>query len=351
MPDIIAVSTDAVSDEIAASSGGLIGAPEESPIDDENHNPEPPGCPCRLLPHHLADLQASGLTDETIQAAGLYSEADNARLARILGWSVPRKMSPSLVFPYFTIDGTNGYSRVKPDDPRTRQGKPVKYESPKGRSNQVYLPPGSRCRLDDGQEMLLITEGEKKSLALDQAGFVTVGLVGVWGWKVARQQRLLPELETLSWRGREVRIVFDSDIRHNPDVQNAETMLAALLRRLGACVRVVRLPDGPADEDGNPTKLGVDDYIVAHGIEAFRALLEAAETPAEPDSVQMRVPGNSLDPCTEVQAFLRLQEQSGRPLRHWRGSWYQYGSGYYAELTDDDVQGMLVRHLNESASS
>ena len=181
MSDIIAVSTDAVSDEIAASSGELIGTRDGSPIDDENHIPEPPGCPCRLLPHHLADLQASGLTDETIQAAGLYSETDFARLTRILGWNVPRKMSPSLVFPYFTIDGANGYCRVKPDDPRTCQGKPVKYESPKGRSNQVYLPPGSRCRLDDGQEMLLVTEGEKKSLALDQAGFVIVGLVGRLG--------------------------------------------------------------------------------------------------------------------------------------------------------------------------
>ena len=307
-----------------------------------------PGRP--LHANHLADLRASGLSDETIQAAGLYSETDLARLTRILGWNVPRKLSPSLVFPYFGIDGANGYCRVKPDDPRVCQGKPIKYESPKGRPNQAYLPPGNRCRLEDGQEMLLITEGEKKSLALDQAGFVTVGLVGVWGWKVARQQRLLPELETLPWRGREVRIVFDSDVRHNPDVLNAETMLAAILRRAGACVRVVRLPDGPADEDGNPTKLGVDDYIVANDIKAFRQLLDAAEAPAEPDSVQMRRPANSLDPCTEVQSFLRLREEGGSPLRHWRGSWYQYGSGYYAELTDDDVQGMLVRHLSESAS-
>ena len=66
--------------------------------------------------------------------------------------------------------------------------------------------------------------------------------------------------------------------------------------------------------------------------------------------MQMRRPGNSLDPCTEVQAFLRLQEQDGVLLRHWRGSWYQYGDGFYAELAEDDVQGMLVRHLNESAN-
>jgi putative DNA primase/helicase len=175
--------------------------------------------------------------------------------------------------------------------------------------------------------------------------------VGVWGWKVARQNRLLPELETLSWSGREVRIVFDSDVRQNPDVLNAETMLAALLRRQGACVRVVRLPDGLADDDGNPTKLGVDDYIVAHGLEAFQQLLDAAEAPAEPNALQMRRRGNSLDPCTEVQAFLRMQEQDGVcRLRYWRGAWYQYGNGYYAELAEDDVQGMLVRHLSESAS-
>ena len=166
---------------------------------------------------------------------------------------------------------------------------------------------------------------------------------------MARQQRLLPELETLSWRGREVRIVFDSDIRHNPDVQRPKPCWRPFCATGG--LREGRtLADGPADEDGNPTKLGVDDYLVAHGIEAFQGLLDAAEAPAEPDSVQMRRPANSLDPCTEVQSFLRLREEGGSPLRHWRGSWYQYGSGYYAELTDDDVQGMLVRHLSESAS-
>jgi putative DNA primase/helicase len=260
-------------------------------------------------------------------------------------------MSPSLVFPYVGVDGSNGYCRVKPDDPRTCQGRSVKYESPKGRSNQVYLPPRSRCRLDDPQEMLLITEGEKKALALDQAGFVTVGLVGVWGWKVARQQRLLPELETLPWSGREVRIVFDSDVRQNPDVLNAETMLAAILRRQGACVRVVRLPDGPADDDGKPTKLGVDDYIVANGLEAFQQLLGAAEAPAEPNALQMWRPGSSLDPLVEVRSLLRLQEADGvSRLRYWRGSWYHYGDGYYAELADEEVQGLLVRHLSESAN-
>ena len=88
----------------------------------------------------------------------------------------------------------------------------------------------------------------------------------------------------------------------------------------------------------------------ANGMDAFRQLLEAAEAPAEPDSVQMRRPGNSLDPCTEVQAFLGYQRKmASAKLRHWRGSWYQYGQGFYAEVTEEDVQGTLVRYLNESA--
>ena len=126
-------------DEVAVPTPG---ADEEGPIREIT--------PCRPLhPNHLADLRSSGLSDATIQAAGVYSETDLARLTRFLGWNVPRKMSPSLVFPYVGIDGSNGYCRVKPDDPRTCQGKPVKYESPKGRTNQVYLPPGTRCRLDE----------------------------------------------------------------------------------------------------------------------------------------------------------------------------------------------------------
>lgn len=39
-----------------------------------------------LLPHHLPELRKSGLTDATIVAAGIYSEANYDRLAALLGW-------------------------------------------------------------------------------------------------------------------------------------------------------------------------------------------------------------------------------------------------------------------------
>src|SRR5262249_31496201 len=132
-----------------------------------------------ILPHHLKHLRESGLTDATITAAGLYSETAPQKLAGILGWRKPTKgLAPAIVFPFVDADGHNGYSRIRPDPPRRIRDKPVKYESPKGQPNRIYLPPGVAPILDSPQSELLLTEGEKKSLAATQAGFSCVGLVG-----------------------------------------------------------------------------------------------------------------------------------------------------------------------------
>ena len=86
-----------------------------------------------LLDHHLAELRRSGLTDETILAAGIYSEVDTAKLSALLDWKkYPSKCAPAIVFPFTSADGHNGYHRIRPDHPRMSGGKPVKYESPKG---------------------------------------------------------------------------------------------------------------------------------------------------------------------------------------------------------------------------
>ena len=177
-----------------------------------------------LLDHHLAELRRSGLTDETIRVAGIHSEVEPAKLATILDWKrYPSKCCPAIVFPFTDADGRNGYTRVKPDRPRQKGGKPVKYESPQGRPNEVYLPPGVGDILADPTRELLITEGEKKSLCASQNGFLCIGLTGVWGWKEKGRESLLPALERVAWKGRAVYIVFDSDIATKEDVRDAES--------------------------------------------------------------------------------------------------------------------------------
>ncbi len=301
-----------------------------------------------LLPHHVRELRASGLTNETIKAAGIFSETKYENLAAVLDWrKFPKKMAPALVFPFHAADGTNGYSRIKPDRPRRIGGKMVKYESPRGRGNQLYLPPGVAQVLDRPDVELLITEGEKKSLKATQEGFPCLGLVGVYGWKDGKSERLLPAMERIAWKGRPVRLVFDSDITRNENVQEAEARLAKHLADRGATVRVVRLPDGAPDADGMPAKMGLDDFLVAHGLGELRKLLDSALDPVPQKPIDFRARASDIEPCEEIQAYLKLTERDGLPrLRFWRGSWWLWQRGCYVELSNSEIRARIVRHIN-----
>lgn len=248
-----------------------------------------------LLPQHLADLRNSGLSDAQIAACGFRSETDAAEIARLLGGRNTAKSAtrygPCLVIPYFAPDGAPmGYSRLKPDKPRPdrkQSAKVVKYESPVGKPNRAFFPPGTRAALADPSVPLIVTEGEKKGAAADQHGFACVALSGVWAWQLKRPKdaqgrgsgprKLLPDLAAVAWRGRAVYIVFDSDLADKPEVQWAEWHLAEALREAGAVVRVVRLPAGA---DG--AKVGLDDYLIAHTADELRQLLAGADTPERP---------------------------------------------------------------------
>ena len=61
-----------------------------------------------LFPAHLADLRRSGLTDETIAAAGIRSEHNRRKLASLLNrkdWS--QRLGSAMVIPYFDADGAD----------------------------------------------------------------------------------------------------------------------------------------------------------------------------------------------------------------------------------------------------
>jgi putative DNA primase/helicase len=302
-----------------------------------------------LLPHHLRHLRESGLTDATILAAGIRSETSPDKLAILLGWRKPRKgMAPAIVYPFVGADGANGYYRVRPDTPRLSAGKPVKYESPRERPNQVYLPPGVARVLDDPTIELVITEGEKKSLAITQDGPPCIGLVGVYGWREKRREQLLPELERIAWQGRRVAIVYDSDIARKPDGQAAESRLAKLLKDRGAIVRCVRLPDGPPDADGAPTKMGADDYIVAHGPAALAKVIAEAVEPEPPEAADAKDHAANIEPAQTAAGYLASRQADGMArLCHHRGSYWLWHAGRYVETEASEVRADVIRALNQ----
>jgi hypothetical protein len=265
----------------------------------------------RLCQEHLVDLKASGLTDDSIMAAHLYSISGGDAIREILGthlsMKTANKMSACLAFPYLdpfgnamTFRNADGVVRpfirlkpLKPRDDKKKPGKSIKYESPIGATPRAYFPPGTRSVLADPAVALLITEGEKKSLAADQHGFRCIGLGGVWAWQASRPEdkegkkigarELIEDFAAVAWAGRRVFIVYDSDLAEKAEVQWAEWHLAEQLRSRGADVRVVRLPAATGGE-----KVGLDDFLVANGPEALAKLIDTAVAPTRPKSADER---------------------------------------------------------------
>ena len=107
----------------------------------------PPG----ILPHHLADLRRSGLSDAIIKASRVFSEVSLPKVKALLETkSFPSRCLPALVFPFADAEGRNGYCRLRVDHPRTSGGKAVRYESPRGQANQILSSARRGRRAGDG---------------------------------------------------------------------------------------------------------------------------------------------------------------------------------------------------------
>src|SRR5262244_559843 len=121
-----------------------------------------------LHPDHLADLRASGLNDETIKWAGVYSIRPCDLSLFFSRGNVPTEISTALCFPYQGGD----FARIKlfPS-----LGK-MKYAQPPKTGARLYLP------FEVKHDTLYVCEGEKKTLAAHQASMNSAGIGGLWNW-------------------------------------------------------------------------------------------------------------------------------------------------------------------------
>jgi hypothetical protein len=193
-----------------------------------------------------------------------------------LGFRYP---GAGFTLPYFDQDGKpTKFFRFRYVEDVTRDGfdtitkqKQIRYVQPANISPQVYWAPQAPWKkiLADKDQPLFITEGEKKAACASKNLIATIGLGGVWSFKSAHANvSLLPELAKIKWEGRRVYVVYDSDAVSNRNVLMAEAELARQLVERGASVYIVRLPDSM------DKKVGLDDFIVAEGAEAFNVLVD-----------------------------------------------------------------------------
>jgi len=197
-----------------------------------------------LHPDHLADLRASGLSDETIRAAGVYSlRPRDIALFFNLRRGVPAEIETALCFPYQGGE----FARIKLFP---ALGK-MKYVQPPKTGARLYM----LLPVRDGE--IIVTEGEKKTLAAHQVGMNAVGIGGLWNWLTNGEP--IADLNLIKWDGRDVVIVPDSDVFQRQDLLRAVYALGRELRERGASVSVAEIPQ-PGQK-----KIGLDDYLVAGG--------------------------------------------------------------------------------------
>lgn len=239
-----------------------------------------------IFPQHAAMLAASGITPEHARARG-YRSVDTKTRLDALGVTKTGRNVPGLLVPSLRADGSTWGHQYRPDVPRVRDGKPVKYETPTGQSNGLDVPPGVGPKLADPSVPLIVTEGVKKADAAACRGLACVALPGVWSWRGRNEhggKTAIPDWHDVALNGRRVVLAFDSDVVVKPAVRRALSELAAYLASKGARVEYLHLPHG---DDG---KTGLDDWLAdGHDVADLWALVRpdmpAALTPHAPEPV------------------------------------------------------------------
>lgn len=220
-----------------------------------------------------------GIDEKTAYELGFFS-ASKSTAKELLDKEVG-----GLVIPYFSPTGELWIQRLRPfakdwenneslrDYYLKENGKLPKFLSIKGAKNKPYLTPCLDWQkvFKKPSQDLIITEGELKGVIPCLNKIPTIALSGANNFVTTNndgQSEFLPELEQIKWENRAVAICFDSDIITNIAVQYAAVKLANQLARRQAKPFLVILP-----RELNGDKNGIDDFIVKHGIKAFKELV------------------------------------------------------------------------------
>jgi len=242
-----------------------------------------------LQPQHKKLIDDSAVAPEVASARGYRSITTKAELQQ-LGFKPAQCRVPALFIPVRGLDGSVVSYQIRPDHPRlNKAGKIIKYETPKGSSMRLDIPPSALAALGDPRVPLVITEGVRKADSAVSKGICCVALLGVWNWRGTNSKggkTALPEWEVIALNGREVFIAFDSDVTTKPAVRSAMERLKAFLESRVAKVRIIYFPAGNAG-----AKVGLDDYLAqGHGVTDLLALASAALPPViEGDSTGLIV--------------------------------------------------------------
>lgn len=224
-----------------------------------------------------------------------------------------RRLGPGLLFTVHRPGGGIDYS-FRPNTP-DEPGRKYEQRSKRcgGPGNVLDVHPSLRRLVGDTSVPLIYVEGVKKADAITTAAraagarVLVVAVSGVWNF--LSEGEPVPDLLEIPVEGREVGIVFDSDVLTNPGVQGAAVRLAETEISRGATVKLAFLPDAP---DGS--KVGADDFLVSGKSYAELRMTMRSYNPGDFELVKL-----SRD--DELRAMLRdLKRRHEDTLWTWPGA-------------------------------
>lgn len=182
-------------------------------------------------------ISLPGISAEFLSQAGVHRiDAENA--FKIVGIR-----EAGILFPYRTMhgepveDGDAPFARLRMDTPRGDR----KYHQRKGSEAHAYLPPTIYGEEGCLENPIIIVEGEKKCLALAEAGQTAIGIGGFYNFR-DQAKGLVPELSELLGCVRGPFIVFlgDKDVVFNYQFSHAAHQFAQMVS--GASVAALCVP-------------------------------------------------------------------------------------------------------------
>jgi Domain of unknown function (DUF3854) len=284
--------------------------------------------PTSLDAHHYTELVNNSNIDKALVALNFESLVANSACDRLfISQQIPRtnsgQVKPAWMRRYKHclqggwwcggLDPLNNWQLMdwgtfKPDVPaKNKDGKVIKYEHPPQLPTKVFclritkgiwiqtanlfkakLPQKIEVDLQgesigfwqwviDAKIPVTICEGVKKAATLLTYGYPAIALPGInSGYRIVRDfqdnpigRKLIPELAVFANRKQLISICFDYEIvPHKAKLlDTAIVHLGELFEQAGSKVNIIRLP-GP--------EKGVDDLIVAQGINSFKQIYEQA---------------------------------------------------------------------------
>jgi hypothetical protein len=106
--------------------------------------------------HRRMLLEESGIDPEVAEARGYRTVEKKVELER-LGFGRDQRIVPALLVPVHSPSGEVLLHQSRPDEPRIKAGKQIKYETPSGSRMTIDVHPSMRDKLGDPSVPLFVT--------------------------------------------------------------------------------------------------------------------------------------------------------------------------------------------------